>query len=269
MSRRKLIPFQRNAKQEIATIGNPEISYIHLLKRGGLTPNESPTDIQEQQRNQAKIQRIFYKAVEKLSKEKGISRTEATTLLSAAPVKEEGDEKVTVESGINFYDYLEANELEEFLSLQNRLALPIKATTLMIRYRLAYDFQLVEAVEEGDKTIKIRPDYFADLRKGDRISFDGNLVTILGITPVADGDEYQALSIKAADCAIAAESVGYLCKEGSSQYLIGDDEWTEELTKTYLHDQQIEAVYTFYQAEAGELALVEGAKDEAEDSEGN
>jgi len=41
------------------------------------------------------------------------------------------------------------------------------------------------------------------------------------------------------------------------------------LTKTYLHDQQIEAVYTFYQAEAGELALVEGAKDNDEDSEGN
>ncbi len=81
----KKSPFSVNKKLEIVPVGSVDSGVIYLLRRGGITPNESPVDLQEATRRQAEVTMILMQAVKNCSEKEGISQKEARERVFPTP----------------------------------------------------------------------------------------------------------------------------------------------------------------------------------------
>ena len=266
----KFTPFIQTPDQQIVPVGSTETGKIYLLKKGGLSPNESPYELQELEKRQAKLQMLIQRAVRKMAKEEGLSRTEATNRLFNIPVKSaesgEGDRSaVEAESAYSLFDFFSEQDAEQFLLLQDSKSVPYKAASLFIRYRLAYPVEIAENRDQpsDSPSVKIKAPWF-DVGEGDRLKFGKFFVTVTGNPTPVDGEDIFELPIQPPKSSLIAGEIGFLCEEGSCQEKIGDSTWTEDDTKENLLDSQITAIYTFYQSEAGELRSLDSKDEEAE-----
>jgi hypothetical protein len=81
----KKSPFSVSKKLEIVPVGTADSGVIYLLKRGGITPNESPVDLQEATRRQAEVTMILMQAVKGCAEKEGISQKEARERVFPTP----------------------------------------------------------------------------------------------------------------------------------------------------------------------------------------
>lgn len=248
----KRLPFLVQPKQEIVAIGSPEYGIIHLLKKGGISPNENPVDLQEAGTRQAKVQLMLQQAINRLAKEEGISKKEARQKLFKAPVKTAATEAegaaVEVDDETSLYDHLSPEETLDLLNLREDTAkIAIVAATLFIRHRVAYPVQTVSSVRAKASNLAVAPLTFP-ISEGAKIAFKTCKVEVDG----AQDYEAETIATKPIREALTDHEIGYLCNE-SGKYLIGAEDWTEDDTRNTMTEQLIADIYEFYQAEMAGL----------------
>ncbi len=254
----KKLPFAVKPRLEIVPVGNPEIGIIHLLKKGGTSPNEDPIDLQEAGTRQAKAMLITEKAIKRLMEQESCSKAEARKRLFAAPVRdaESGEDSEPEES---MYDYLSIEESTELLSLRdNQVDIAIRVATLFIRYRVAYPVQLSATAKPKADKLYVEPLPFS-LAEGDRIRFDAFKVEIT--SSAEEGEE--AIAIKPNAPELKRGAIGYLLNENGQEKL-GSPDWEEADTRL-LTEELIAAIYAFYRMEKGGIPdLQEGSEEVGE-----
>ena len=68
----KLLPFVNKPLEEIEVIGNDRTGLLHLVSIKGVTPNENPSDFQEQQKKQQKFLLRLTQRIKQLAKDAGV-----------------------------------------------------------------------------------------------------------------------------------------------------------------------------------------------------
>ncbi len=194
-----------------------------------ITPDTNPVDVQDLQRKQARVTSLLFVAANKVAVERNIPPEDARALFFPQR-QEDGTETVP----LNFIDYLSQTQMEEFLMLQSEAAgLPIACATMFLKRRLAFELTLSDAVENG---YYIETPWF-DITAGDKFKFDSNVVTVAKID-----DDIVYFNDGAV---VKPNTTGFLLDD-KGEYLLGDESWTEEQTKSMLSIQQIDAIYRFY-----------------------
>lgn len=259
---RKALPFLVAPKAEIRAVGSPDIGIIHLQKKGGISPNENPIDLQETVTKQAEVQLMLQKAVARLAETESISKAEARKRLFASPVRDAETGAEAEDELPSLYDHLTIEETRELLNLQaDQSKTALRAATLFIKYRVAYPVQLAAGAKVKASGLTVSPLGFA-IADGQKIKF-GAVTVVSDRVHAPDADaETQELSVRSTTQALPDGKIGYLCDLETGKIQIGDGEWTEEDTKEYLSQALIQAIYEFYQMEAS------GLRDEDLKSEG-
>jgi hypothetical protein len=258
---RKALPFLVSPKSEIRAVGTPDIGVIHLQKKGGISPNENPIDLQEAGTRQAQMQLMLQGAIKRLAEEKSISKGEARKQLFAMPVRDAstGEEAEDVPS---LYDYLSPEESAQLISLRDdTAAIAIKAATAFIKYRVAYPVQINGFAKAKAESASVQPLAFS-VDAGQKIQFGSKKVTV---RTVAETDD-EALNFEALSERLEDGAIGYLCGE-NGKVLFGNLDWTEMDTRECLTEDLITRIYNFYQAEAAGLSEEEAFTEEPEGNE--
>ncbi|MBD1995142.1 hypothetical protein H6G00_00680 [Leptolyngbya sp. FACHB-541] len=257
----KLLPFVVQPRTEIRAVGTPEIGVIHLLKKGGISPNENPVDIQQAGTRQAKTQLLLESATKRLADEERITRKEARKRLFAMPVSKEetnGEAEVDMPS---LYDYLSQEEATQLLNLrENHADTAIKAATLFIQHRVAYPVQVTAKAKAGEEKLAIAPLSF-EIADGQKIRFGGLRVEVDGYHE----PESEELKVKSLKQPLAAEAIGYLQDPDVNKLLLGNSEWSEQDTRDCLTEELILHIHHFYQIEMGGVPEEEEAQPDADE----
>lgn len=266
-------PFLHTPKAKIVPIGNEQDGICYMLQKGAITPRENPIDIQEQEKQQAKVQVKLMKAVKRLAESENISRQEARKRLFATPVKKADEteiekEELEQESALSMYDHLDETEAIDLMALlgQSKIeVLKYSAVTTFINYRLAYPVELSDDAGPQVQSLKINNLGFP-IEAGDRIKYGDLLITV---SDYAEPGCSQ-LTIKPSPAPLKAKQVGFLCLPDSRKEKLGDPEWTVEETRSLLTEAQINAIFTFFQTESGGIIAIqeETEKEEAKRDEG-
>lgn len=245
MAPTKALPFLVSPKLDIRAIGTPDIGIIHLVKKGGISPNENPVDLQAEGNRQAKTQLMIKQAVLRLAKEQGISQKEARKKLFAQPIKDAAGNAIEEDEREDMFDHLTPEESSELLSLrENVAATAIRAATLFIRYRVAYPVQLVANAKAKTDRLHLQPTGFP-IADGQKVKFGYCKVEVDGFQD--DGSEEVA--VKPLSQPLEAESIGYLLDFETGKVKVGDSDWTEDHTRELLTEELILHIYSFYQLE--------------------
>lgn len=262
----KRSPFQskKSQKLEYEAIGTEETGVIYLLKRGGISPSENPQDVQEMIQRQAEATLIFLQGVRQLAERDGITTEEARQrIFPTKTAEEEEEEKRTglavVVDEVDLYDVLDPAQAKNLiLNQENAREVAIRSATLFIQNRLLYPIVLTKDVKAKATELTIEP-----LRFGIAI---GNKFKIEEVTieskEEADFDS-EAIDITAIPQSFEAGTVGFLL-DATGRVKVGDEQWTDEMTRKYLMEQQITLIYTFYQSEIGVKTKIDGDDDGTE-----
>jgi hypothetical protein len=290
-------PFLGSPKTEIVPVGNEQTGLVYLLKKHGISRNESPTDLENDAKSGAittalilqaaknyaakhsitesaakdlifgrqKInvleclegsdkdqwQRLMGAIVDGYSAKNGLPKDEAQNLIFAAV----GQPSVEV----NVLDYLSREDSEKYLEISGRAQqLPWLATTVMMQTRLVHTLKIVGTVAPGSKTIAIEPAFFpADKGERLRVSLSGATASVQLViaAPVVPGQEQ--IEVEPVDAEIP-EQIGFLLGSDRKEK-VGLPEWALADSNALL-DEQVQAIYTFYESEKGGLVA---AKTEA------
>jgi hypothetical protein len=246
----KNLPFLVQPKHEIVPVGSPETGIVHLLKKGGITPTENPTDFQMQQQKQADVQILLMTAVKRLAEKEGVSHAEARKRLFAAPVKRADDASSDEDDfQISMYDYLEPDEVKQVMALgENQRAIALRAATAMIRTRMTFPVVFLgNGATNSPTEIEIKPLTF-DVSTQDKIRLtDGRFLQVAEYAPTGS----ELLKVSNSVRPVVEGEVGYLCEAGKQRVQYGWSDWTLMQTEQYLTEPQILAIFRFYQVEAG------------------
>lgn len=262
----KRSPFQskKSKVMEFEAIGSEETGIIYLLKRGGISPSENPQDVQEMIQRQAEATLIFLQGVRQLAERDGITTEQARQLIF--PTKTAEQEALEKETGlavvndeVDLYDVLDPAQAKNLiLNQENAREVAIRSATLFIQNRLLYPIVLTKEVKAKSTptSLAIEP-----LRFGVAIRnrFRFGDVTIES-TEEADFDS-ESIEVTSIPQSFEAGSVGFLL-DATGREKVGDEQWTDEMTRKYLMEDQITLIYAFYQSEIG-------VKAEVNETEGN
>lgn len=258
-------PFQTKTtkKLEFESIGTEETGVIYLFKRGGISPSENPQDVQEMIQRQAEATLIFLQGVRQLAERDGISSEEARRRIFPEKTAEQEEEEnrtglTVVADEVDLYDVLDPVQAKNLiLNQENAREVAIRAATLFIQNRLLYPIVLVKDAKAKATNLEIEP-----LRFGVAI---GNKFKIGDVTIESTeeaGFDSELIEVSALPQAFESGTVGFLL-DATGRVKMGDDQWTEEMTRKYLLEQQITLIYEFYQSEIGL------ASKEDQETEGN
>jgi hypothetical protein len=255
----KRSPFQskQSKKMEFEAIGSDEIGVIYLLKRGGISPSENPQDMQEMIQRQAEATLIFLQGVRQLAERDGITTEQARERLfpTKEPPKTMNDgessaivlkEPEIVVDEVDLYDVLDPAQAKNLiLNQENAREVAIRSATLFIQNRLLYPIVLTQDAKVKNTELSIEP-----LRFGVAIGnkFKIEEVTI-EVTEEADFDS-ESIAVSSLPQGFDAGTVGFLL-DATGRPKTGDDQWTEEMTRKHLMEDQISLIYAFYQSEIG------------------
>lgn len=235
MKRVKRSPYGK-VKVEIVPVTVDGSDTVYFAKMP-ITPDTDPVDVQTLQRRQAKVSALISVASNRLAQERKISPDDARSLFFSTPA--EGVEA----SSVNFMDYLSSEEIENLLLVQSeRPDFYITSATMMMQRRLAFDVT-VTGSSESSHTLK---DSWFDLVKGDRIQFGDQIIEV---AKTGSTVEFSA--------PIPAGSIGFLVKP-DGDYLLGDPNWSEAQTRSFLSLDQIAAIHQVYEASASGATEEEG-----------
>lgn len=285
----KLSPFSKSKRLDIIPVGNADTGILYLLKKSDLSPCENPVSIQQAQKRSAKVSIMLLEAAQNYAEKHGVTEEQARDIILSAKTPLQFSDYLTpaskkkfdvlVEEAIKAYIakenvsedeakqavipamnpivsgvsvnplyYLSSDKQYEYLELiGSNQEVVLNAATAMIKYRRAYHCVVASRVVEGATEIQIEPAMF-EASAGDRLRFGGTYLTLE--EPVSYGQEL--IKVKPSK-ALDGGSVGFLIDFSTGQEKYGDPDWDVESTKEYLLNSQIEALYKFYQAEAGEL----------------
>lgn len=288
---RKFSPFIRTPKPVIVPVGNESTGIVYLLKKEGLSPCENPVDMQQASRKQAQTTALIYEAVRAYAEKHGVPEAIARDIvLSAKPSLNAVDylsepskaqyhklidevaktyaEKADIDPGkakaeviqamtpvvggadVNLFEYLSKESTAAYLELVGDTRdLPYRAATLMLKYRTCYPVELAVTAKAKDDVWKVKP-LNCGFQKGDRVRMGNTLVTITAAAEAGDTE----LAIEPAGIGFPAEMVGFKLDFETGSELHGIPDWSESDTAEMLLESQIQAIYRFYQSEAGQLS---------------
>lgn len=260
----KVIPFlAKKPKIVMVPVGNDLTGTVFLLKRGYISPSESPVDYQTLERNRRKFFVAYNARVKELAKERNESIAETRKYLESLQGGEQGD--VQIDTGETFMDALDDETLEVMFRLQeDTRTLSIRAATYMLKYRAAIPVILTKNAEAGSRKLSVEP-LTNPIGSGDLVRFDDYIVK------VRDYANYGSETLMVEDLPIplTVKSVGYLCDRDTSQIKVGFSDWTTDDTSELIGEELIAQLYQFYQVEAGEAvnenALPEGNEEIVEE----
>jgi hypothetical protein len=260
---RKALPFLVSPKSEIRAIGTLDSGIIHLEKKGGISPNENPIDLQEAGTRQAQMQLMLQGAIKRLAEEKSITKGEARKQLFAMPVRDAETGEQSAEDVPSLYDYLSPEESALLISLRDdTAAIAIKAATAFIKYRVAYPVQVSGFAKAKAESASVQPLSFP-IESGRKIQFGYKKITVRSVAEAGD----ESLNFEALSDRLEEGAIGYLCGE-NGKIFFGNPMWTELDTRECLTEDLITRIYNFYQAEAAGLSEEEAfAPEEAEGNE--
>jgi hypothetical protein len=242
---RRFNPFggSKNAIK-IVPVGSEEIGVIYFEKKGYLVPKLNPIDVQEMNRQSAKVMVLTEEAVRRMCKAKNILESEARKLLFG--FEENG---VKVESRENIEDWLSQEARIEMIALNLNAVNRYKVATLYLKYSFAYDVTIAQNIEASSTQteIAVKPLKFP-LAIGERIKIEGNILEVMR----AAQEEESAIVVKQVPQNIASGTVGFILDFETGKEKLGIPWWTEEDTQSgMLSEPQITAIYQFYQEEVG------------------
>jgi hypothetical protein len=249
----KRSPFQSKKvnTMQFKAIGSDETGIIYLLKRGGISPSENPQDVQEMIQREAEAALIFLQGVRQLSERDGITSEQARQLIF--PTKTAEQKALEKETGlavvvdeVDLYDVLDPAQAKNLiLNQENAREVAIRSATLFIQNRLLYPIVLTKDVKAKATALSIEPLRFG-IAIGNKFKFGD--VTIES-TEEADFDS-ESIDVSSMPQSFEAGSVAFLL-DATGREKVGDDQWTDEMTRKYLMEDQITLIYAFYQTEIG------------------
>lgn len=255
----KRSPFQskKSQKMEYETIGSEATGVIYLLKRGGISPSENPQDVQEMIQRQAEATLIFLQGVRQLAERDGITTEQARERIFPTKTAD-GEGEVAVADEVDLYDVLDPSQAKNLiLNQENAREVAIRAATLFIQNRLLYPIILTSEAKPKSTALSVEPLRFG-VAIGNRFKFGNETIES---KDEADFDS-ETIEVSAIPQTFEAGAVGFLL-DATGREKVGDDQWTDEMTRKYLMEEQITLIYQFYQAEIGVKAEVD------EETEGN
>lgn len=240
---------------------NPSGTY--LLSYGELTPDVDPTDLQESNKRQAKVQLIYLRAAQKLAKERGLSDEEANKKFFAQTIKvktENGYDEVSKEAEESILDWITDDEAADLLTINSESAKNIdRVVTLFTKHRILYAVQITERAGTKARSVKVTAPWFI-IGNQDWLSLDG--VHFQAAT--AYDPETGEIGVNGLPRAVEPGDTLYLMKHDRSGYEVGDDSWNEQMTASLASTDKA-AVYRFYLLESGRLTE-DPTKEEETDS---
>lgn len=261
MSSTRALPFLKSPKQEIVAIGNDEIGIIHLLKKGGVSPNEKPPELEESQKRAAEIQWLMIDAARRIAQKEGISSKEARKRIFGGATVDETTDVLDKEEndGLAIYDYLTKEEAQMLLNQRDIASeIAIATTTLLIQHRVARPVRVSTTAKSGAKKIEIDPLGFP-IPAHSELKFGHVKVSVTEAQEVGS----EAIATDALPHNLPAGKIGYLVDPDTGKELLGDPEWTKDDTRAVITEELIRAIHEFYELESqGIRELPEDESDE-------
>lgn len=228
-------PFGAGAKPEIVEVGG-DVGGVYLEKLGYIRPIEDPIEAKEAANRIASLIVIRNTAIKRAAEKLEMLPVDVEKAVDGA-----GDNGLIVD--IN--DYLSPDEQKELISLQLTMGGDkAEIATLMLQYRLAFHVKLTEDAKAKAASIDVEPLRFP-LAVGNVIQLGDYLIKVnQPADPDATTVYTDPLPIK-----FSAGESGFLCGVDSKPRIGLRGEWTLEHTKTLLSNEQVDAIYSFYQEE--------------------
>lgn len=269
----KLLPFVNKPLEEIEIIGNENTGLLYLVKRHGVTPNENPSDFQEQQKKQQKFLLKLTQRIKELAREEGIPVAEMRRRVmgSAAPEKAAVEDGATAIEVVDpdeqqMFDYLDEQTAELLFNLQEDKAnLAIRAATYMLQYRVVYPIVTRNNVVAGTKTLHIESPQ-SQIEAHTSIRFGPNKFAEVAETLVPTFGSEETLLVDELPFELKEFDVGFLCQSGTRKLQVGYSDWTEQDTRDSLSEEMIALLFNFYQKEAGIVADLDETNEEESDT---
>lgn len=250
---RKYNPFGIPKKEEFEAVGTEETGIIYLLKRNQLKIKENPKDLQELDRDRARLIRLVGEATNALAKAKGIDAKEANEMLFPKRI---GDTDVLPQEDLT--QWLSPEDKERWILLNSSVSSKHRAATLFIKYRLGYHVTLTALAKAKTADLEIQPLRW-DLAIGQQIQFDGFRCELTEAAEVGD----ERIYIKPLPQKLEAGATGFVVDFETNSVKIGIPSWSEEDTQD-LDEIQVDAIYAFYEAQIGlRRSASEGESQEA------
>lgn len=257
-------PYQVASNIEIVPVVEVEPDhFIHFAKFGYLQPVVQPRDLKDLERKQYRITVLLFTAADELAEREGISSDEARQRF--APTKTADGNVV---EPVNFLDYLNPEQRAEIVTLQQESQeIPQIVATLFTQYRMAHGLTVTETDEGsgGLKQTKLQVDEpWFPLNQGDRFRFaDGTIIEIVsGYSP-----ESGLVGTRPLMRDILPGETAFLLETGSSEYKLGDPEWSLKDTREKMSLAHISSVYRFYKEEdAASMDAFEASSEQIEEA---
>ena len=258
----KLLPFVNKPLEEIEIVGNENTGLLYLVKRHGVTPNENPSDFQEQQKKQQKFLLKLTQRIKELAREEGVPVSEMRKrVMGAAAPEEKSAEKegstaveVVDTDEQQMFDYLDEDTAELLFNLQEDKAnLAIRAATYMLQYRVVYPIVTLNNVVAGTKSLQIESPQ-APIAAHTSIRFSPSRFAEVVEMLVPTTDSGETLRIDELPFELKEGAVGFLCQPGTRKLQVGYADWEEQDTRDSLSEEMIALLFNFYQKEAGIVA---------------
>ena len=270
----KLLPFVNKPAEEIEIVGNENTGLLYLVKRHGVTPNENPSDFQEQQKKQQKFLLKLTQRIKELAREEGVPIHEMRKRVMGAtapekPADEEGSTTVEIVDSDEqqMFDYLDEQTAELLFNLQEDKAnLAIRAATYMLQYRVVYPIIPLNNVVAGSKQLLIESPQ-APIEAHTSIKFGPTRFAEVTDTLIPAYGSGETLSVDELPFQLREGEVGFLCEPGTRKLQVGYPDWTEQDTRDSLSEEIIALLFNFYQKEAGIVADIDETGDETDTSE--
>jgi len=257
-------PYQVTSNIEIVPVVEVEPDhFIHFAKFGYLQPVVQPRDLKDLERKQYRITVLLFTAADELAEREGISSDEARQRF--APTKTADGNVV---EPVNFLDYLNPEQRAEIVTLQQESQeIPQIVATLFTQYRMAHGLTVTETDEGsgGLRQTKLQVDEpWFPLNQGDRFRFaDGTIIEIVsGYSP-----ESGLVGTRPLMRDILPGETAFLLETGSSEYKLGDPEWSLKDTREKMSLAHISSVYRFYKEEdAASMDAFEASSEQIEEA---
>ena len=275
----KLLPFVNKPAEEIEVVGNENTGLLYLLKRHGVTPNENPSDFQEQQKKQQKFLLRLNKRIKELAREEKVPVhvMRKRVMGAEAPEKSADEEGSTAVEVVDtdeqrMFDYLDEQTTELLFNLQeDKAKLAIRAATYMLKYRVVFPIVSLSNAVPGSKNLFIES-VQAPIEAGTVIKFGPTKFVKVTETLTPSYEAGETLIIDELPFELKEHDVGFLCIPGTRRLQIGCD-WIEEHTRDLISEELISLLFNFYQKEAGIVTDFDEANDEegadSSEDEGN
>ena len=162
------------------------------------------------------------------------------------------------------FDYLDEQTAELLFNLQeDKARLAIRAATFMLKYRVVYPIVSLSNAVAGSKALHIEAPQHP-IGKNVSIRFGPRSYVETSEPMFPKTSQTETLHTSELLFQVNDGDVGFVCKEGSRDLLVGFPDWTENDTRDSIPEELIGLLFEFYQRESGAISDVEedGSEDE-------